>query len=81
MFQLLKTHLETTSFSLGVVLKEHEVKYDEKSGSCCAEKSFEGFLLGWWLDLMLLEVFSNLNNSMIQQAHRAGEHTPWISPA
>lgn len=64
MFQLLKTHLETTSFSLGVVLKEHEVKYDEKSGSCCAEKSFEGFLLGWWLDLMLLEVFPNLNNSV-----------------
>jgi len=24
-------------------------------------------VLGWWLDLMVLEVFSNLNDSMIAQ--------------
>lgn len=39
------------------------MKYGEKSGSCCPEKSLELFLLGWWLDLMGLEIISSLNNS------------------
>lgn len=59
MFQLLKTHLEITSFSLGVVLKGTQSTWWNTTRS---QAAVEGFLLGgwtWWSD----GSFPNLNNS------------------